>query len=249
MRKYYLQGEKMNFQITPMGDQTVMIVLGEDNDSATLNKVQFLASYLELHPFDWMIEYIPAFTSIAIIYDPMKIACKIRSKKQLPYEYVIEQLVPILSKKIADHADGRRVIEIPVCYGGEYGPDLEFVAAVNGLTTDDVIQIHASGRYIVQMIGFAPGFPYISSDDLEKIAAPRKETPRMKIPAQSVGIGGKQTGIYPIETPGGWQIIGRTPLRLFRPQMIPPSLLQAGDEIKFIPISAEEFINWEKGSI
>jgi inhibitor of KinA len=234
----------MDYQLIPMGDQAVMIDLGEDADKTTLNKVHFLTSRLESHPFDWIIEYIPAFTSIAIIYDPMKIACKVLAKDQLPYEYVMEQLIAILSLKMNDEAIKQRVMEIPVCYGETYGPDLEYVAAANNLTTDEVIHIHTSGDYIVQMIGFAPGFPYINGMS-EKIAAPRKETPRLKIPAQSVGIGGKQTGIYPIETPGGWQIIGRTPLHLFRPEMTPPSLLQAGDKVKFIPISAVEFSKWE----
>ncbi|MBB6443594.1 5-oxoprolinase subunit PxpB [Bacillus benzoevorans] len=236
----------MDYQLTPMGDQAIMIILGDTPDEATLNKVQYLSSYLDNHPFDWIIEYIPAFTSISIMYNPMKIACKALTKKQLPYEYAREQLTPVLSQEISDHAMKRRVIELPVCYGGKYGPDLDFVAAANGLTSDEVIQIHSSGDYIVQMIGFSPGFPYIRGMS-EKIAAPRKETPRLKIPAQSVGIGGKQTGIYPIETPGGWQIIGRTPLQLFQPELTPPSLLRAGDKVKFHPISIEEFIKWEKG--
>lgn len=234
----------MDYQLIPMSDHAVMIDLGEDADETTLNKVQILTSRLESHPFDWVIDYIPAFTSIAIIYDPMKIACNVLAKDRLPYEYVMEQLIAILSQKRKDEAIKQRVMEIPVCYGGTYGPDLEYVAEANNLTTDEVIHFHTSGDYIVQMIGFAPGFPYISGMS-EKIAAPRKESPRLKIPAQSVGIGGKQTGIYPIETPGGWQIIGRTPLHLFRPEMMPPSLLQAGDKVKFISISAVEFSKWE----
>jgi inhibitor of KinA len=235
----------MDVQFMPMGDQAVIIILGEDPNDNTLNKVQFLTSYLEKHPFDWMIEYIPAFTSITIIYDPMKIIKASANKDQLPYEYIREQFIPVVSQNMYAQTFDRRIIEIPVCYGGSYGPDLKFIAAANGLTPDEVIHIHSTGNYSVQMIGFAPGFPYINGMS-EKIAAPRKVTPRLKIPAQSVGIGGKQTGIYPIETPGGWQIIGRTPLNLFLPECSPPSLLRAGDKIQFIPINEEEFKEWRR---
>jgi inhibitor of KinA len=137
-----------------------------------------------------------------------------------------------------------RVVEIPVHYGGESGPDLDIVAKHNGLTPEEVVAIHSNGHYFVNMIGFAPGFPYIGGMS-EKIATPRKSSPRLKIPAGSVGIAGKQTGIYPIETPGGWQIIGKTPLQLFRPDHDPPSLLKAGDKICFKPITLKEFREWE----
>lgn len=235
----------MDVQFMPMGDQAVIIILGEAPNDNTLNKVQFLTSYLEKHPFDWMIEYIPAFTSIAIIYDPMKIITASAKNVLSPFEYIREQFIPVLSQNMYNLKFERRIIEIPVCYGGSYGPDLKFIATANGLTPDEVIKIHSTGDYSVQMIGFAPGFPYINGMS-EKIAAPRKDTPRLKIPAQSVGIGGKQTGIYPIETPGGWQIIGRTPLNLFRPKCSPPSLLRAGDKIQFIPINEEEFKVWRR---
>ena len=134
----------------------------------------------------------------------------------------------------------QRVVRIPVLYGGEFGPDLDFVAKHNGLTKDEVIAIHTSGDYTVHMIGFAPGFPFIGGMS-ERIAAPRRETPRLKIPARSVGIAGVQTGVYPIETPGGWQLIGRTPLELFLPDENPPSLLVAGDKITFYEITSEEY--------
>ena len=134
----------------------------------------------------------------------------------------------------------KRTIEIPVCYGGEFGPDLSVVAESNGLTEEEVIHIHSNGTYIVYMIGFAPGFPYIGGMPSE-IATPRKSSPRLKIPSRSVGIAGSQTGIYPIETPGGWQLIGSTPLKLFSIHHNPPTLLQAGDHVRFKPISYEEY--------
>lgn len=128
-----------------------------------------------------------------------------------------------------------KTIEIPVVYGGQEGPDLEFVATYNGLTVQEVIEIHTAATYPVTMIGFAPGFPYLEGLS-ERIHAPRKSTPRMQIPAGSVGIAGEQTGIYSLSTPGGWQIIGRTQVPLFLPFQMPPSLLQAGDLVKFVAV-------------
>lgn len=141
----------------------------------------------------------------------------------------------------------RYVIEIPVCYGEEFGPDLEFVANHNGLTPEEVIRIHSSAEYLVYMVGFAPGFPYLGGMP-EAIAAPRRPSPRLAIPAGSVGIAGKQTGVYPIETPGGWQIIGRTPIALFVPDSNPPTILASGDRICFRPISRQEYMERKEGN-
>ncbi|HET6872400.1 MAG TPA: 5-oxoprolinase subunit PxpB, partial [Sporolactobacillaceae bacterium] len=131
-------------------------------------------------------------------------------------------------------------VNIPVCYGGEWGPDLDHVAAVNGLSPEEVIRIHSEGVYLVHMIGFAPGFPYLGGLSKE-ISTPRRETPRLVIPKGSVGIAGDQTGVYPLETPGGWQLIGRTPINLFNPNSETPSLLKAGDFVRFVPISPSEW--------
>jgi inhibitor of KinA len=131
-------------------------------------------------------------------------------------------------------------VEIPVCYGGEFGADLDFVAKHANLTPGEVIEIHSAADYLVHMIGFAPGFPYLGGMS-SKIAAPRRSSPRLKVPAGSVGIAGEQTGIYPLETPGGWQLIGRTPLALFRPEQDPPTLLQPGDIVRFRPITPQQF--------
>jgi inhibitor of KinA len=134
----------------------------------------------------------------------------------------------------------QRFVEIPVCYGGEYGPDLEAVAEYHHLSTSEVVEIHSKEEYLVYMIGFAPGFPYLGGMS-EEIATPRRHSPRLSIPEGSVGIAGMQTGVYPISTPGGWQLIGRTPLELFCPNENPPTLLQSGDIVKFVPISLEEY--------
>ncbi|MCM3717829.1 5-oxoprolinase subunit PxpB [Fictibacillus phosphorivorans] len=230
----------MEFNLQPLGDNSVIIELGEDISRDIQQKVKKVSSFLEQQSFDWMVEYVPGFTTVAVFYDP----CKIEAKT-LPYDEVCEELSAHLEKLAVEEGAEPRIVEIPVCYGGEFGPDLEEVAERNDLTPEEVIDIHSNGEYIVYMIGFAPGFPYIGGMD-ERIAAPRRKNPRLKIPAGSVGIAGKQTGVYPIETPGGWQLIGKTPRKLFLPEGETPSLLQAGDQIKFVPISVEEFQSWEE---
>jgi inhibitor of KinA len=186
-----------------------------------------------------MVEYIPAFTTVTVFYDPLYIADQISEKNQLPYEWVQGEIDRLLSD-LKEHDQSSRTVDIPVCYGGVFGPDLPYVAEQNNMTEEEVIATHMKGDYIVYMIGFAPGFPYIGGMD-KKIAAPRRDDPRLTIPAGSVGIAGEQTGVYPIETPGGWQLIGRTPLKLFDPEKETPSLLQAGDRIRFTRINEENY--------
>ncbi|MDX8047583.1 5-oxoprolinase subunit PxpB [Gracilibacillus sp. S3-1-1] len=234
----------MKYELFPLGEDAVLIELSQQIDIETHEKVQLVTNYLDGHPPEWMIEYIPAFTTVTIYYDPFKIATTIPFD-QMPYTYVCQQIDSLFAHFTDRLKEQRRIVEIPVCYGGELGPDLEMVAKVNQLTPEEVIDIHTSGQYIVYMIGFAPGFPYIGGMS-EKIATPRKESPRLAIPERSVGIAGMQTGIYPIETPGGWQLIGRTPKQLFTPETNPPSLLKAGDQIKFTSISLEEYQELEK---
>ena len=137
-----------------------------------------------------------------------------------------------------------RTVEIPVCYDPEFGPDLGLVAKQAKLTPEEVIKRHGKPEYLVYLVGFAPGFPYLGGLPKE-LHTPRHAKPRMVVPPGSVGIGGQQTGIYPLATPGGWNLIGRTPVRLFRPEENPPVLLRAGDQVKFRAISREEFAKWE----
>lgn len=235
---------EFSYSFHPLGDNAIIIQLGNGILDEILEKIQILTSYLDHHPREWMIEYVPAYTTVAIFYDPLKIQIPLNSER-LPYDMVCIQLQQLITELKITSSLKPRVIEIPVLYGGEYGPDLTFVANYNNISTDEVIQIHSSGNYIVHMIGFAPGFPYLGGMS-EKIAAPRKETPLLKIPPRTVGIAGKQTGVYPIETPGGWQLIGRTPISLFRPYEESPSLLKTGDRIKFVSISLEEYMAQEE---
>ncbi|EAM8910551.1 5-oxoprolinase subunit PxpB, partial [Salmonella enterica] len=181
-------------------------------------------------------EWLPSFASVTLFYDPLII----------PYHEVCKVLIRHLNTMDEAAEDHHRTVIIPVCYGGELGPDLEYVATEHGLTPDEVIAIHTSGDYLVHMIGFAPGFPYLGGLS-EKIATPRRPTPRLRVEAGTVGIGGKQTGVYPVSTPGGWQCIGRTPLALFRPTEDPPSLLAAGDRVRFVSISLQEYLEQKEG--
>ena len=232
----------MDYQLHPFGDNGIMIELGTTISLDIQKRVRAIASFLDQNRFDWMIEYIPAFTSVTVLYDIGH--HELIKDGRYPYEQACEKLKEGIVGGVLEEAQLPRVVEIPVCYGGKFGPDLEFVARHNGLSIEEVVRIHKTTTYNVHMIGFAPGFPYMGGMS-GKIAAPRKETPRLAIPAGSVGIAGKQTGIYSIETPGGWQIIGRSPIQLFRPFNNPPSLLQAGDVVSFTEITYQEFIEWE----
>lgn len=220
----------MEFTFSPLSEQALVIETGTIINKESEQAVRKLSSLLEKQAPDWLIEFIPAFTTVTVFYDPCRL-------KQAEVEQELRLLIAQLDEV---EAPTPRQIEIPVCYGGDFGPDLSFVAEHNGLTEAEVVKIHTSGIYSVHMIGFAPGFPFIGGMS-EKIAAPRRKSPRLRIPERTVGIAGMQTGVYPIETPGGWQLIGRTPLRLFVPEQDIPSLLRAGDEIRFTQIDEAEY--------
>lgn len=218
------------YELSPLGETAVRVEVGTGIDPEVHRMVKTISEYLDRNPFPGMIEYIPSFSSVTVFYDPLKtsfdrVSSFFRETANLIQE--IRQPQP-------------KTVEIPVCYGGEFGPDLEYVAEHRELSVEEVIDIHAGAEYLVYMIGFAPGFPYLGGMS-ERIATPRRSSPRLTIAAGSVGIAGSQTGVYPIATPGGWQLIGRTPLALFRPNEDPPSLLQSGDVIRFRPISRKEF--------
>lgn len=234
-----------NYAFSPLGDSGVIVTFGEVIDQRTHEKVVMFTDFLQEHPFPGMIEIVPGFTTVTVYYDPI-VWTKQSPKGLMPYEHVIAILDEMSQQLTIKQQEEPRVVDIPVCYGGSYGPDLEVVAKQGGLSPEEVIEIHSSGEYLVYMIGFAPGFPYMGGMD-ERLATPRRSSPRLSIPMGSVGIGGAQTGIYSIETPGGWQIIGRTPVPLFQPHDQQPSLLQAGDIVRFRPISEAEYEAGKKG--
>jgi inhibitor of KinA len=236
--------DRTGIELMPLGEGAVLVEFGKCISPQIHQKVRSLTNYLDRNSFPGMIEYVAAFASVTVFYDPMNVMSllddKSAAKDQTAYQIVVDLLRQIVLGLDYSTDSVSRVVEIPVCYGGEFGPDLAYVAEHNKLTVEEVIEIHTSGEYLVYMIGFAPGFPYLGGLS-EKIATPRRQSPRTAIPAGSVGIAGMQTGAYPITTPGGWQLIGRTPVALFRPQEDPPSLLQAGDTVKFRRISYEEY--------
>lgn len=225
----------MDYSFSPLGDQAIILEIGNEINEETHHRVRAVTALLEADPPQWMTEFIPAFTTVSIVYSPL----------QVSYEEAKLELAALLNKASEITLPPPRTIELPVCYGGDHGPDLEYVARHNGLSAEEVIAIHTGASYTVHMIGFAPGFPYLGGMS-EKIAAPRKVSPRVTIQERSVGIAGNQTGVYPISTPGGWQLIGRTPTRLFLPDHEIPSLLSAGDTVVFRQITADEYQTLEE---
>lgn len=226
-------------RLYPLGDAAVVLELGQAIDPATHRLLQAMARLLDQHPPPGLREYVPAFTTLTVYYDPWELS-KISALP--PYEQVasyLQRLVPAAQAAAADYAPGP-LVEIPVCYGGDLGPDLATVAQHTQLSVAEVIQLHSAAEYLVYMVGFAPGFPYLGGLDA-RLATPRRAAPRSLVPAGAVGIAGLQTGIYSLPTPGGWQLIGRTPQRLFDAGRARPSLLQAGDRLRFVPISAAAF--------
>jgi inhibitor of KinA len=215
----------MTFQlkIIPLGDSVLLVKLGEDIDLKINRRVHALAFLINTSPFTGLIETVPAYTTLAIHYDPLL----------LTYDE-IRTWVYGKVERIKDGIERKpRQFEVPVQYGGEYGIDLESVAEQHGLQVEDVIRIHTERIYTIYMMGFTPGFPYMGKLD-DSIVTPRLETPRMRVPAGTVAIVGSQTGIYPIDSPGGWRLIGHTSLRIFDLTSETPFLFAPGDEVRFI---------------
>lgn len=227
------------FWIYPLGDSSIVLEFGQEIREDVHRLILAVCTFLDEYSFEGFVEYVPAFTTVTVFFDPL-IADYPAIKAML------EEMVEEIGQTDEPISDGL-VVEIPVLYGGEEGPDLSFVAAHSGLTEAEVIALHTSGEYLVYMIGFAPGFPYLGGLN-EKISVPRKERPRTSVPAGSVGIAGTQTGVYPIETPGGWQIIGQTPLDLFDADREPPALLKAGNKVRFVSITEQEFEMLNQGA-
>ncbi len=205
-----------------MGEAALLLELGAEIDVALNARVHALARALASVPA--ILETIPGYASLLVEFDPTRLGHTALQSEilRLLHETPVGQQAP-------------RVVEIPTRYGGEFGPDLEFVARHNGRSPEEVIALHSAQPWRVFMLGFAPGFPYAGPLP-DAIAAPRLETPRPRTPAGAVGIAGKQTGIYPRESPGGWRIIGRTDVRLFDPLRDPPVLVRPGDYLRFLRV-------------
>ncbi|MGD8385856.1 MAG: 5-oxoprolinase subunit PxpB [Desulfobacteraceae bacterium] len=216
-----------------MGDQALLVELGDGISPEVHRRVLDLYISLVEHPVEGVVEAVPAYRSVLVIYDPLCVEMSVLQDRI--EDRRVSAASTALSEKIPK--------EIPVLYGGRYGPDLDEVAAFHGLSPEEVVRLHTSLEFRVYMIGFIPGFPYMGELP-ETLATPRRETPRTSVARGSVGIAENQTGIYPMESPGGWQIIGRTPLSLFDAEKTPPSTLVLGDSVQFVSISEEEFRHW-----
>jgi inhibitor of KinA len=226
------------WRIEPMGDGCLVVEFGQRVDAEINRTARSVADYMLAHPIEGVVDIVPAFTSVTVHYRPE--AFSDPSMHDPPHRQLRRQIEAILVRGVARPSDVARLVEVPVCYGGDFGPDLAEVAAACGLTPEQVIELHGASPHVVYMLGFAPGFPYLGGLD-PRLAMPRRATPRTKIPAGTVAIAREQTAIYSLETPGGWNLIGRTPLKLFTPQANPPCLLQLGDRVCFVSIPLELF--------
>lgn len=212
------------------GDSAIVMEFGDTIEKEINAKIATVVKNLKKKNIDGILDVLPTYRSILINYDPVKIS----------YNEMIDKLKELNNSKSSGQSDEVRLIEIPTLYGKKYGPDIEFVAEHAKLSLDEVIKIHSGTDYLVYMMGFMPGFTYLGGLD-ERIATPRLKSPRIKIEAGSVGIAANQTGMYPIESPGGWQLIGRTPLKLYDDTKEPPVFIKAGDYIRYVPIDEEEY--------
>ncbi len=217
-----------------MGDRSLLVEVGDGISPLVNRSVQKLFTGMDLQRFKGVLDLIPGYRTLTVTYDPLCVSL----------DEIKNWIIDIWSDPDQFHLPDSRTVKIPVVYGGEYGPDLQLVAQHHNITPQEVIGFHTRPVYRVYMIGFTPGYPYLGEvpDD---IATPRRETPRTLVPKGSVGIAQKQSGIYPVDSPGGWQIIGQTPVKLFDPQAQPPSLLVMGDQVQFHAITAQEAARWQ----
>lgn len=217
-----------------MGDRALLVELGDEISPVVNRSVQELFTGLDMQRPKGVLELVPGYRSLLVIYDPLAIS---------PAELKLS-IAEIRKSLGGSQLPQSRTVKIPVVYGGKHGPDLAAVAEHHHMSPEEVIHHHTQPTYRVYMIGFMPGYPYLGELP-DAIATPRRKTPRTFVPRGSVGIAQKQTGIYSVDSPGGWQIIGWTPIVLFDPRSNPPSLLVMGDRVEFFPISAEEAGQWQ----
>lgn len=223
---------RIQYELAPLGDTAVEVRWKGLSAEALVAINRAGLELVARSEIRGLIAAVPGFDSLTLHCDPLA------WENWTEFE---EFLRNHLNELTPDQRAPIRTIEIPVCYGREFALDLEAMASLTGLTKGEIIQRHCSATYTVRMLGFMPGFPYLSGLPKE-LHAPRREQPRLEVPAGSVAIGGAQAGIYPVVSPGGWQIIGRTPLALFDPQRAEPALLNAGDRVRFVEISTAEFL-------
>lgn len=214
-----------------VGEDALMLYLGDTANAQTLSRVQAAVAAIEMALGNELVDLVPSYASVLILYDPL------RSDRH-DISHRVRNTVETLQAQPAQ--TGRTVI-LPVYYAAEAGPDLESLATRAGLSTDEIITLHSAARYRVYAIGFAPGFAYLGTVD-ERIAAPRLATPRAKVPRGSVAIADRQTAVYPADSPGGWNLIGRCPLPMFTPEAQPSMPMMVGDSVRFEPITRARYL-------
>lgn len=232
------QSTNEQWRIEALGDRCLMVSFGDRVDPMINASVHAFADRLIDARLSGVTDVVPAFTTVGVHYRPAAIAGT--PAQGLPHQRLRDQLERLLGLARGERRTGDRTIEIPVCYGGELGPDLDEVARACGLGVDEVIARHAASPHVVYMLGFAPGFPYLGGLD-PRLSRPRRSTPRVKIAPGTVAIAREQSAIYTLETPGGWNLIGATPLALFDPGAAEPTLLRPGDRVRFVPIDRASF--------
>ena len=213
--------------LMPAGDQAVVVEYGDEIDPEINSIVHRAVAAIKGADIDGVVEVVPTYRSALVYYDPF----------QVTFDDIAAALRG-LSLDSGEAEDVRRVVEIPTLYGGDYGPDLPFVASNAGMSEQDLVEIHSGTDYLVYAMGFSPGFPYLGGLD-PRLDTPRLKSPRTSIPAGSVGIAETQTGVYPVASPGGWQLIGRTPIKLFDSESESPAAIHPGDRVRFVPIEGE----------
>jgi inhibitor of KinA len=223
-------------RVGPAGDEALLVEIGDGIDEQVNRRVHALGLALRQRELPGILDLIPTYRSLLVNYDPLRTDL-----------HALEDAIAGLARTLDESIlPAPRTVEIPTCYGGRFGPDLPFVADHNHLTEQEVVALHTASVCRVFMMGFSPGFAYLGGMS-PRIATPRLKTPRTSIPAGSVGIAQQQTGIYPVESPGGWQLIGRTPVRLFDPARTPPTLVEPGDLIRFTAIDEAEYEEMVRG--
>jgi KipI family sensor histidine kinase inhibitor len=223
--------------LSPLGDSALVLTFGDEVDDEMSMRVAGAAEVIRRAAIAGVVDVVPAFATVTVYYDITHVGAF--SAFEARIAAVATQSIDVKARSLPD-----RLVEIPVCYGGEHGPDFEAVARRAAVSLDQLIEIHSGGEYRVHAIGFVPGFGYLGGLPA-KLHTPRRPTPRAQVAAGSVGIGGEQTGVYPMVTPGGWNLIGRTPLKMFDPLRTEPALLRVGDRVRFHAISSQEFIEWK----
>ena len=222
-------------RILTVGDSSVLVEFGKEISPEINARIATMVKLVKVQQIEGIVDMIPSFCALLINYD----------SRVITYAKLKKRLADVLKIDAKAENVASQVFEIPVCYGGQYGPDMTNLKEHAGLSEEEIIAIHSGSDYLIYMLGFLPGFPYLGGLD-ERIHIPRLASPRIKIPAGSVGIGGAQTGIYPLDSPGGWQLLGQTPVKTYDPERETPILFEAGDYIRFVPVSEVEYLEIEK---